>query len=57
MKKIIYTLLTILIFACSSDNENNDVPNSQYFFEIKFGGEVHRIQGNNRINQFNLQFI
>lgn len=47
MKKIIYTLLTILIFACSSDNENNDVTNSQYFFEIKFGGEVHRIQGNN----------
>lgn len=50
MKRILI-LTAVLIFACSSDesNDNNDnnVPNGQYFFEIEIGGEVHRIQGVN----------
>lgn len=49
MKKLIL-LFTFLIFACSSDDSNdnngNNVPDGQYFFEIEFAGETHLIQGN-----------
>lgn len=48
MKKLL--LLFVLSFlSCGNDDSNNynDVPDGQYFFEIEFGDEVHRIQGNN----------
>ena len=46
MKKLIL-ISALLIFACSSDdsNDDNNVPDGQYFFEIEFAGEIHRIQG------------
>ena len=49
MKKLILLLFIPLVFACSSDSEGNDdnlngVNN--YFFEIIFGGETHRVEGN-----------
>ena len=50
MKQLLL-LSALLIFACSSDDSNdnnaNNVPDGQYFFEIEIGGEVHRIQGVN----------
>lgn len=54
MKRIFF-LSVLLIFACSgdesSDTNNNNVPNGEYFFEIEIGDEVHRIQGiNTEIN-------
>ena len=47
MKKLLL-LSALLIFTCSSDDNNNDdnlngVNN--YFFEIIFGGETHRVEG------------
>ena len=48
MKKLLL-LSAILIFACGSDSEgNNDNLNgvNNYFFEIIFGGETHRVEGN-----------
>jgi len=48
MKKLLL-LSVLLIFACSSDSEgNNDNLNgvNNYFFEIIFGGETHRVEGN-----------
>ena len=48
MKKLLL-LSALLIFACSSDSEgNNDNLNgvNNYFFEIIFGGETHRVEGN-----------
>jgi hypothetical protein len=48
MKKLLL-LSALLIFACSSDDEgNNDNLNgvNNYFFEIIFGGETHRVEGN-----------
>ena len=48
MKKLLL-LSALFIFACSSDDSNdnngNNVPDGQYFFEIEFAGETHRIQG------------
>ena len=50
MKKLLL-LSAFLIFACSSDDssdtDDNNVPDGQYFFEIEIGNEVHRIQGIN----------
>ena len=50
MKKILL-LSALFIFACSSDDSSNtndnNVPDGQYFFEIEIGDEVHRIQGVN----------
>lgn len=44
-------LSALLIFACSSDDslDTNDsnVPNGQYFYEIKLADELCRIQGKN----------
>ena len=48
MKKLLL-LSALLIFACGSDSEgNNDNLNgvNNYFFEIIFGGETHRVEGN-----------
>ncbi len=48
MKKLLL-LSAMLIFACGSDSEgNNDNLNgvNNYFFEIIFGGETHRVEGN-----------
>lgn len=48
MKNIIHIFLALTIFACSSDDSidtNNDIPNGQYFFEIEFAGETHRVEG------------
>ena len=48
MKKLLL-LSVLLIFACSSDSEgNNDNLNgvNNFFFEIIFGGETHRVEGN-----------
>lgn len=48
MKKLLL-LSALFIFACSSDDSNdnngNNVPDGQYFFEIEFADETHRIQG------------
>lgn len=45
MKKLLF-LSVLSIFACSSDgSSNNDVSDNEYFFEIEFAGEIHRIQG------------
>jgi hypothetical protein len=50
MKKLLL-LTALFIFACSSDDSSdtndNNVPDGQYFFEIEIGNEVHRIQGIN----------
>ena len=47
MKKLLL-LCSLFILSCSSDDNNgNNVPDGQYFFEIEIGGEVHRIQGLN----------
>ena len=49
MKKIILLLFIPLVFACSSDSEGNDDNlngGNNYFFEIVFGGETHRVEGN-----------
>ena len=48
MKKLLL-FSALLIFACGSDSEgNNDNLNgvNNYFFEIIFGGETHRVEGN-----------
>ena len=48
MKKL-FLLSALLIFACSSDSEGNDdnlYGGNNYFFEIIFGGETHRVEGN-----------
>ena len=49
MKKLILLLFIPLVFACSSDSEGNDDNlngGNNYFFEIIFGGETHRVEGN-----------
>ena len=49
MKKLILLLFIPLVFACSSDREGNDDNlngGNNYFFEIIFGGETHRVEGN-----------
>ena len=52
MKKLIYLFLTVLIVACSGEDNNNDGNNSNnsnnvdYFFEVEFGGVINRVQGN-----------
>ena len=49
MKKKLLLLTALLIFSCSSDSEGNaDNLNggNNYFFEIIFGGETHRVEGN-----------
>ena len=44
MKKLTYLFLSILIVACSSDdNSSNSI---DYFFEIEFGGVINRVEGN-----------
>ena len=49
MKKLLL-LSALFIFACSSDDSSdmNDNLNggNNYFFEIIFGGETHRVEGN-----------
>ena len=49
MKKLILLLFIPIVFACSSDSEGNDDnlnAGNNYFFEIIFGGETHRVEGN-----------
>jgi len=52
MKKLIYLFLTVLIVACSGEDNNNSNNNSNnsnnvdYFFEVEFGGVINRVQGN-----------
>ena len=45
MKKLLLIFLTTFLWSCSSDDSssNNTV---NYSFEIEFGGEIHKIQGN-----------
>ena len=44
MKKLTYLFLSILIVACSSDdNSSNSI---DYFFEFEFGGVINRVEGN-----------
>ena len=44
MKKLTYLFLTLLIVACSSDdNSSNSI---DYFFEFEFGGVINRVEGN-----------
>ena len=47
MKKLLL-LSALFIFACSSDdaNDSNLNGNNNFFFEILFGGETHRVEGN-----------
>lgn len=50
MKNLLYLFLAVTAFSCSSDSNNtndNNVPEGQYFFEIEFAEETHRIQGVN----------
>ena len=44
MKNIIYLILIATMSACNSD-DNINVPNGEYFFEIEFAGETHRVEG------------
>ena len=46
MRKLLL-LYALLIFACSSsdDSSNNNISDGQYFFEIEFAGQIHRVQG------------
>ena len=49
MKKKLLVLTALLIFSCLSDSEGNDDNlngGNNYFFEIIFGGETHRVEGN-----------
>jgi major membrane immunogen (membrane-anchored lipoprotein) len=46
MKKLLL-LSALLIFACSSDSSDNNISDGQYFFEIEFAGQTHRVQGTN----------
>ena len=45
MKKLLLIFFTTILWSCSSDDStsNNTV---NYSFEIEFGGEIHKIQGN-----------
>ena len=47
MKNFLYLFLALLTFACSSDDDSNSFNSSSvdYFFEIEFGGETHRVEG------------
>ena len=50
MKNLFYLFLALTMFACSSDDssDTNDNLNggNNYFFEIIFGDETHRVEGN-----------
>ena len=47
MKKLLYFFFAITLFGCSSndDSPSNNANNVDYFFEIGFGGETHRVEG------------
>jgi hypothetical protein len=45
MKKLLLIFFTTILWSCSSDDSSsNNIVN--YSFEIEFGGEIHKIQGN-----------
>ena len=49
MKKLLHLFLAISFFGCGSGDDNSSsssAPNNvPYFFEIEFGGEVYRVEG------------
>ena len=48
MKKLL-VLLVLFVFTCSGDGDSsnfNNISDDQYFFEIEFAGEIHKVQGN-----------
>ena len=57
MKNIIYLILMVTMSACNSDDSIDinkiNVPDGEYFFEIEFAGETHRIEGSSSEIFFN----